>query len=87
MNTEAAGEAVLVTFARNGSRARAFDRNVNGRPARFTATGNGRMTDSATGSTWDVITGECLWGPMKGSCLTERPDQVPRCRQRAPLSG
>ena len=87
MNMEADGEAILVTFVRNGSVARAFDPCVNGQPARFTATGAGRMTDSATGSTWDAITGECLWGAMKGRCLTARSGQAPYCRPRVPLSG
>ena len=77
MNREADGEAVLLTFVRDGSDARAFDPCVNGEPARFTAVGNGRMTDSATGSTWDAITGECILGAMKGACLNERPDKVP----------
>ena len=86
MNMEADGEAVLLTFVRDGSDARAFDPCVNGGTARFTAVGNGRMTDSATGSTWDAITGECLWGAMKGRCLTVRSGQVPCCRERAPLS-
>ena len=86
MNMEAAGEAVLLTFARDGSEARAFDPLVNGELVRFTVVGNGTMTDSATGSTWDVITGECLWGAMKGARLTERPDKVNYRKSRRALS-
>ena len=76
MNMEAGGETVLVTFAREGSEAQAFHPVVNGKISRFTLAGNGRMTDNATGSIWDAMTGECLSGPMKGARLTERPDKL-----------
>ena len=86
MNMEAGGEAVLVTFARDGSEARVFDPLVDGELLRFTVAGNGKMTDSATGSNWDVITGECLWGAMKGACLTERPDKMAYPKPRKALT-
>jgi len=86
MNMETGGEAVLVTFAREGSEAQAFDPLVNGKVSRFTLAGNGRMTDSATGSTWDAMTGECLAGPMKGTCLAERHDKVAYRKSRKPLN-
>jgi hypothetical protein len=66
INLKAGGEDVLVTFAREGAEAQAFRPVVKGRFSRFTLAGNGRMTDSATGSTWDAMTGECLSGSMRG---------------------
>jgi hypothetical protein len=86
MNMEAGGEAVLVTFAWDGSEARVFDPLVNGGLLRFTVAGNGKMTDSATGSNWDVITGECLWGAMKGARLIERLDKVASRNPRKALT-
>ena len=86
MNLEAGGEAVLLTFARDGSEAQAFDPLVNGKVARFTVAGNGRMTDNATGSTWDAVTGECLLGAMKGTRLAERHDKVAYRKSRKPLN-
>lgn len=76
MNMEAGGEAVLVTFARNGTESRAFTPLVDGRVAKFSPAGGGKMTDSATGSTWDALTGECLSGAMKGERLAGRPGKV-----------
>ena len=82
MNMEAGGETVLVTFAREGLEARAFNPVVDGKVVRFAVAGGGKMTDSATGSTWDALTGECLSGTMKGARLTERPDKVAYRRSR-----
>lgn len=82
MNMEAGGEAVLVTFTRSGSEARRFNPVVDGRVVRFTPAGNGKMTDSATGSTWDALTGECLFGPKKGECLTGSPGLVAERKSR-----
>jgi hypothetical protein len=80
MNMEAGGEAVLVTFARQGSEAQSFLPLVNGKMSRFTPARNGKMTDRATGSTWDAITGKCLSGAMKGARMTKRPDKL-ACRK------
>ena len=85
MNMEAGGETILVTFAREGSAAQAFHPLVNGEVARFTPAGNGRMTDNATGSTWDAITGECLDGAMKGARLSARSSKMSYRKSRKPL--
>lgn len=85
MNLEAGGEAVLVTFAREGSEAQAFHPVVNGKVSRFTWAGKGKMTDRETGSIWDAITGECLSGAMKGARLTERPEKITYRRGRKHL--
>ncbi len=72
MNLEAAGEPLLVTFSPGGKRAQAFDREQDGRSLRFENAGDGRMVDLATRSTWDVVTGECQEGTLKGRQLTPR---------------
>lgn len=86
MNMEAGGEAVLVTFARVGTSAQSFHPVVDGKVSRFTLAGNGRMTDSVTGSIWDAVTGECLSGPMKGASLSVRSTGMTRRDSRRMLN-
>lgn len=73
MHMEAAGEAVLVAFDRAGATSRSYSPVVDGRVVRFSNAGGGKMKDSATGSIWDVGTGECERGELKGKRLAVRP--------------
>lgn len=74
MHLEAAGEAVLVAIDRAGQTSRSFSPLVDGQLVRFTALGDVKMTDNATGSVWNAMTGECESGPMKGKRLEVRAD-------------
>ena len=76
MNLDAAGEAVVVTFAPEGQRAQAFDRKLGEKIFKFETAGNGRMTDRTTSSTWDAVTGECVAGKLKGKKLMLRPGTI-----------
>ena len=72
-NFESAGHLVLVTAGEKGTRARAFNRKLKGGVCSFSAAGQGVMTDDRTFSRWDVATGECLEGKLKGTVLTILP--------------
>ena len=77
-----AGEAVLVMMDRAGKTSRSFSPMVDGRLVRFASAGNGKMKDNATGSLWNVLTGECEQGAMKGKRLEVRTDGRTMVRSR-----
>jgi hypothetical protein len=67
VNDELGGVAVLI-WAPDAGSVRAFERRVGQEPsAMFEGTGE-RLTDDATGSTWD-FTGCAVAGPAAGQCL------------------
>ena len=73
---EAAGKKMLVTYAKHGSRAQAFERILDGKEIQFAVAEGERMKDRATSSTWDVVTGECLKGKLQGKKLTILPGTI-----------
>jgi len=73
VNVGAAGHAVVVTWSPDGLGAQAFDRQHGGKTRQFKGAGKGRMTDRATGSTWDAVTGECLDGQAGGTQARSAP--------------
>lgn len=86
MHMEAAGEAVLVTFDRAGRTSRSFSPLVDGRLVRFVPAGGGKMKDSASGSVWNIVTGECESGPLRGKRLTPRTGEtMVVCSRRGPM--
>ena len=87
MHMEAAGEAVLVAFDRAGATSRSYSPVVDGRVVRFVMAGGGKMKDSATGSIWDVCTGECERGELKGKRLETRPGGRTMVRSRRNQDG
>ena len=75
-NFESAGHVVLITAGEKGVRARAFNRKLKGEILVFSASGKGVMTDDRTSSRWDVVTGECLGGKLKGTVLSVLPGTI-----------
>lgn len=74
MHMKAAGEVVLVAIDRAGGTSRSFSPLVDGSPVRFTSLGADKMTDDATGSVWNAMTGECESGDLQGRRLEVRAD-------------
>lgn len=64
--------ALLVTWNADGSVVCLFDRSINGKSLNFEQSENGTMVDTATKSTWNMLTGECVDGTMKGTALAQR---------------
>jgi hypothetical protein len=67
------GEVVLVTFDLSKKCAQAFDPTLDGEALVFSLNKDGRMVDAASGSTWDLVSGQCLKGKWKGRVLSGRP--------------
>lgn len=67
---------LVVTFDAEGTAARLFSRELDGRVLDFEAADNaadgGRMRDTQTGSIWNAATGKALTGPLAGAGLTHR---------------
>ena len=61
---------ILLTFNEDGAALSVFDRTVNGQALTFEGTDDVLlMSDTETGSTWSMETGEAVDGPLKGSQL------------------
>ncbi len=75
-NFEAGGHLLLATAGSRGIRARVFNRRIKGEVYSFSEARRGVMTDDRTSSRWDVATGECLDGKMKGAVLNVLPGTV-----------
>ena len=67
---------MLITAGEKGVCARAFSRKLKGEILVFSASGKGVMTDDRTSSRWDVTTGECLGGKLKGTVLSVLPGTI-----------
>ncbi|NNE00278.1 MAG: DUF3179 domain-containing protein [Pirellulaceae bacterium] len=62
----------LATFDHEATATRLFDTIVDGQSLQFVATGDNRMKDTNSGSTWNASTGRAITGPMKGKRLTPK---------------
>ena len=62
------GIPLLIAFDPATLSTTAFDRRLDGRVLTFAREGGG-LTDEATGSAWDPLTGRALRGPLAGRCL------------------
>ena len=76
VNVEAAGKSMVVTYAKSGSRAQAFERVVDGKTLSFKNADENVMVDDATGSKWNATTGICVEGRLKGKKLAPYPGTV-----------
>jgi hypothetical protein len=63
---------LLLTVDRGSTGARLFDRRVGDEVLEFTLVSDRRMSDKATGTVWNAVTGEALSGALKGKRLTQR---------------
>ncbi|MFN8287787.1 MAG: DUF3179 domain-containing (seleno)protein [Chitinophagales bacterium] len=74
-----AGRPIIVTYCSVCRTGRVFSPIVNGKVETFRLVGmdqfNALFEDSETKSWWRQATGECVAGPLKGSCLQEIPTQ------------
>lgn len=68
--------SLLITYSENGKRVQAFDAQVNGKTLQFALGKNGTLTDAATSSVWDMVSGKALSGTMKGKHLTVLPGTI-----------
>lgn len=60
---------VLISYDIDSTAARVFDRKVGQQVLEFESKGKDRIVDSATGSTWDTVSGQAIDGTMKGKTL------------------
>jgi len=74
-NDTVAGQPVLVFFERATRTALAFRREVDGQVLTFAPTGadDSAFVDEETGSTWAVLTGAAVSGPLQGKQLERIP--------------
>ena len=77
INDRLAGTALVVALAEDGMTASVYEAVLDGRTLTFdTGSGAGIMRDRETGSVWNVLTGETLEGPLRGSTLRRLPATV-----------
>ena len=76
VQVSADGNPIVFTIGGGGMRVQAFDPTVDGSVLRFRAGKDGAMLDQETGSRWNVVTGECVTGSMKGQRLSVRPGMI-----------
>lgn len=72
----AGDEEVLVSLGGKGKRIQAFDPVLDGQVPHFFHAGNDLMRDRETQSSWDLITGVCTDGKLKGKKLASRPGTI-----------
>ena len=68
VNDTFAGMDLLVVFDANTAATAVFNRNVNSQLLTFEGDGF-TLTDTETGSTWDIFSGEATEGPLTGTQL------------------
>ena len=76
VNVDAARTQVVVTYAGKGGRAQAFERSVDGVVLRFTFEQDDTMIDVSTSSRWDLASGLCREGTLKGKKLAPFPGTI-----------
>ncbi|MGZ9226450.1 MAG: hypothetical protein ACXW4M_12935, partial [Anaerolineales bacterium] len=69
-NIDLLGEPVLTIFNLQDSQAYTYLRKINGQDLTFQAAGLDTITDSQTGSVWDIATGTAFAGQYKGTILS-----------------
>ena len=70
VNHNVGGLPVAVIFDSDTAAARVYDRTVAGDVLEFGPWEDGLIVDSATGTIWDLNTGEAISGPLEGKMLT-----------------
>ena len=71
------GKFLLFTFLDVGKRVQSFSRVIDSKPLDFQlGPDDGTMLDAQTKSTWDLATGECKEGKLKGKHLKPLPGTV-----------
>jgi hypothetical protein len=68
INDEFRGKPVLVAFDRASMTPRLYERTLLSRVLTFRLE-NGKLTDAATGSTWEPVTGRAISGPLADQFL------------------
>ncbi|HXQ38171.1 MAG TPA: hypothetical protein VN843_29470, partial [Anaerolineales bacterium] len=68
-NIDFSGEPLLTVFNVQNSQAYTYLREVQGQSLTFRAADIGTVTDSQTGSIWDISTGTAIGGQYKGFTL------------------
>jgi hypothetical protein len=74
-NDRWAGRPVVVVMDRSSLTARLYERGVAGRVLTFGLV-NERLTDQETGSTWEMVSGRAVAGPLAGQELVPLPAVV-----------
>jgi hypothetical protein len=69
LEDQVGSEPIVVAVAADAVTLRAFRRTVDGRRLRFSLDAGDRLRDADTGSTWDLLTGRALAGPLAGRSL------------------
>ncbi len=70
INDSVAGKELLIALDKRGGASAVFDRAVGGRPLTFSQNGDqGTMSDVESGSTWDILDGRAIDGPLAGTEL------------------
>ena len=70
VNDNLAGTPLVVWFDPTSETARAFDRRIDGQPLTFVPTDDPLIvTDSETGSRWQMLEGTAIAGPLAGQML------------------
>ena len=71
------GKFLLFTFLDTGKRAQSFSRAIDGKPLDFRlGPQKGTMLDTQTQSTWNLATGACTKGKLRGRQLKVLPGTV-----------
>lgn len=73
---KAGNQAILVTYSHNGNRVQAFDCELDGTTYHFTSRAKGLLTDQASRSYWDPVTGKCVEGKLQGKQLKPIPGTI-----------
>ncbi len=73
VNDTAGEERIVVTFNADAATGAVWDRVVGTHTLNFHWSGENMMTDQETGSTWDVLTGLSIAGPLTGEQLRQFP--------------
>ena len=64
---------LVATYDPAGAVIRLFDRTVDDQTLTFSKSEGLIMEDDATGSQWELMTGQCVSGELKGKALTPMP--------------
>ncbi len=73
INDTFAKQPVVLVYRSRSAGGRAFNRNTSKGPLTFEDLKGDQMKDRETGSSWDVETGHCVKGSLKGAQLKEIP--------------